>query len=165
MTRVVLLTLLAGAALLAAAYYVPGVLVSGDPVYKHPELPSAMARDLRLRGCGIVRGHGVVSGNFTDSGDADWAVLCQIGDQASLLIYTAGRGRPAVLNTHPGGLDASNPEAARAIRRVGGDYVARHNPGLQLRTMQRACVEDGLGMGSVLYCYLDHKWTPLAGAD
>ena len=165
MLRPWLFTLPSAVLLLVIAYYLPPLLRAGDPVYQHRELPAAVASDLRARGCNIVAGHGVVSGNFTGSAARDWAVLCQIGDQASLLIYTAGREKATVLNTHPGGLDPKQPEAVRTIRGVDWNYVARHNPELRLSRKPKACVEDALGMGSVLYCYLDGKWVDLMGAD
>ena len=43
--------------------------------------------------------------------------------------------------------------------------MARHNPELRLARKPKACLEDALGMGSVLYCYLDGKWVDLMGAD
>ena len=96
------------------------------------------------------------------SGDFGWAVLCQQGKFASLMIYGEDGGKPGVFGTHGAGL-VDDPEAARNIRIVQWDYVARHNPGL--RSAPGDCIEDGAGMGSTLYCYLDGRWTALAGAD
>ena len=122
-------------------------------------LPASVVSDLRARGCDLLPQHSVVqSAEFT-------AVLCRIGGEASLLIYTRGQAKAIQLNKHPGGLDEKNPEAARGIRLVHWDYVARHNPGLSTAGHPQTCVEDGVGMGSALYCNLDGAWVGLAGAD
>jgi len=122
-------------------------------------LPAAVRDDLSARGCDMVREHGVLtSPAFT-------AVLCRIGDQASLILYSNGQRTPVEVNRHPGGLDEQNHEALRRLRSVDWDYVVRHNPGLKPATHPRTCVADELGMGSVLYCYLGGKWVRLDGAD
>lgn len=164
MFRVWMLSLAAGATLLAAAVYLPPMARPGVPPWLVRELPGAVAGGLVARGCNLVRGHGVASADFTGAGQRDWAVLCQQGHQASLMIYTAGRGTPAVLGTHGGGL-VDDPEAARGIRSVEWDYVVRHNPGLRGRSAPKACVEDGVGMGSSIYCFLNGEWVGLTGAD
>ena len=51
------------------------------------------------------------------------------------------------------------------IRSVSWEYVARHNPGLKVSAEPKACVEDSMGMGSSIYCYLKGRWQKLAGAD
>jgi hypothetical protein len=75
------------------------LLAAGVPISAHRELPSEVAKDLRARGCEIVRGQGIASGEFSGPGRRDWAVLCQIGHQASLLIYIEGSRQPAVMAT------------------------------------------------------------------
>lgn len=152
MVRVWLLAVAAGAVLLAAW--------QGATYKSYPDgLPSTVKSDLRSRDCDVLRERGVViEPEFT-------AVLCRIGDEGSLLIYARGAGKPSVLNRHPGGLDEKNPEAARGIRAVHWGYVAQHNRELKLPEHPETCIEDGLGMGSTLYCYLDGEWVGLAGAD
>src|ERR1051325_8414392 len=100
MVRVWLLAVAAGAVVLAAWH--------GATYKSYPEgLPSTVKSDLRSRGCNVLRDRGlVIEPEFT-------AVLCRIGDEASLLIYAPGAGKPSVFNRHSGGLDESNPEAAR----------------------------------------------------
>ena len=161
--RAVVVAGLAAAGLLAGVLYLPALLRPGTPVRHFRELPRGIAEDLERRGCNIVKGHNVISGNF--DGTRGWAVLCQQGDVASLLIYRDG-GRPVVFGTHGAGL-GDDPEAARSIRIVGWDYVARHPPGLCSRAGSgRAQLRgDAAGMGSSLHCYLDGGWTRLSGAD
>ena len=103
---------------------------------------------------------GCAAGN----GERDWAVLCQQDNQASLLIYLAGTSKPSVFGTGRYGL-VDDPESARGIRVADWDYVVRHNPGIRVTAAPTACIEDGAGMASTIYCYLDGAWAPLAGAD
>jgi hypothetical protein len=162
--RILIFTIAAGAALFAAVAYIPPLLRPGIPVSHFRELPSGVANDLNLRGCNIVRGNNVISEDFDGSGQRDWAVLCQRDHQASLFLYLAGSDGPAIFGTNGAGLVA-DPEGARRIRVVDWDYVARHNLGLRADTAARACIEDGAGIGSSIYCYLNGAWVPLAGAD
>jgi hypothetical protein len=150
---------------LAAVLYVPALLRPGISVSRFPQLPAWVAIDLKSRGCNIVRGKNVVSADLAGSGQPDWAVLCQQGNRASLLIYLAGSHTPSIFNETGAGL-TEEPESARAIRVVGWDYVARHNPGTApVDAPARACIEDGVGMGSSIYCHLNGAWVALTGAD
>src|ERR1035437_3650733 len=162
--RVPLFAIAAGATLLAGFVYIPPLLRPGVPVSHFPQLPDTVASDLDRRGCNIVRGNNVISGDFAGNGDGDWAVLCQQGNQPVLLIYLAGSGTPAVFGTHGAGL-VDDSESARGIRVADWDCVVRHNPGIRVAAAPTACIEDGVGMGSSIYCYLDGAWAPLAGAD
>ena len=150
--------------LLAGFAFIPAMLRPGIPVWRLKELPARIAWDLNLRGCNIVRGAGVVSGNFDGIGGTDWAVLCQQGNQSSLFLYTDASSQAAVFSTHPSGL-TGDPESARGIRAVGWSYALQHNPGFQNAAGPSSCIEDGVGMGSTLYCRLDGRWVGLAGAD
>jgi hypothetical protein len=91
-------------------------------------------------------------------------VLFQKDNQASLLIYLAGASNPAVFGTRAVTL-AKDPESARRISVARWDYVVRHNPGLNTTAAPRAFIEDGVGMGSLIYCYLNGSWAVLPGAD
>jgi hypothetical protein len=163
-TRVPIFAIAAATVSLAAFVYVPALIRPGVPVRRFPQLPDTVARDLNRRGCNVVRGNNVISGDFTASGQRDWAILCQQGNQASLLIYAAGSGEPALFGTHGVGL-GDDPESARGIRVASFDYVTKHNPGIRPADVPGACIEDGAGMGSSIYCYLNGAWVRLAGAD
>ena len=162
--RVPLFAIAAGVILLVGFVYIPPLLRPGIMVSHFPQLPDAVASDLDRRGCNIVRGNSVISGDFAGNGERDWAVLCQQDNQASLLIYLAGTSKPSVFGAGGYGL-VDDPESARAIRVAGWDYVVRHNPGIRVTAAPTACIEDGAGMASTIYCYLDGAWAPLAGAD
>lgn len=162
--RVLIFAIAAGAALLAGFVYIPPLLRPGIPVSHFRQLPGAVATDLNHRGCNIVRGNNVISEDFDGTGQRGWAALCQQDNQASLLVYLAGSSKPAVFGTHGAGL-VGDPESARGIRVADWDYVARHNPGIRPAAAPKACIEDGVGMGSSIYCYLNGEWVRLAGAD
>ncbi len=162
-TRALIFAIAAATVSLAALVYIPPLIRPGVPVRRFPQLPDTVARDLNRRGCNVVRGNNVISGDFTASGQRDWAILCQQGNQASLLIYLAGSSEPAVFGTN--GALGDDPESARRIRIASFDYVAKHNPGIRPADVPGACIEDGAGMGSSIYCYLNGAWVRLAGAD
>jgi hypothetical protein len=162
--RVLMFAIVAGATSLVGFVYIPPLLRPGIPVSHFRQLPAIVASDLNGRGCNIVRGKNVISGDFTSTGERDWAVLCQQDKRASLLIYVAGSSKPVVFGTYGAGL-GDDPESARGIRVVHWDYVAQHNPGIPPSDAVEACIEDGVGMGSSIYCYLNGAWAPLAGAD
>jgi hypothetical protein len=162
--RSLIVAIAVGATLLVGILYIPSLLRPGIPVGQFRELPDAVASDLKQRGCIIAGRKSVISEDFAGRGQRDWAVLCQRGNQASVLIYNAGSGTPAVLGTHGAGL-VDNPEGARGLRLVRWDYVVRHNPGIRSVDVPSVCIEDGVGMGSSIYCYLNGAWVVLAGAD
>jgi hypothetical protein len=162
--RVLAFAVLAGASVLAGLVYIPPLLRPGIPVSHFPQLPVTVALDLNLRGCNIVRGNNVISEDFDGTGQCGWGALCQQDNRASLLIYLAGSSKPAVFDTNGAGLtDAA--ESARGIRVADWDYVAQHDPGIRPAVTPKACIEDGVGMASSIYCHLDGAWVRLAGAD
>ena len=56
------------------------------------DLPAAIVEDLNRRRCAIPQDdgspqpHNVVKGNFTGTGQIDWAVLCSRGGESSILV-------------------------------------------------------------------------------
>jgi hypothetical protein len=135
-----------------------GALASGTVPAAFPELPRKVVSDLQRRGCIVPPdratggGRNVLIGDFSGRGLRDSAILCKHGQQASLLLYLDGQeSAPAVFNTTAAGLD-EDPEASRAIT------VKRSPHG-------SPCVEDGIGMGSSVYCYGSEGWIKSGGAD
>jgi hypothetical protein len=178
LNRATLVAVLAGGILLTGTWVIGQALSEGLPVSKFPELPKEVASDLVRRGCTIVPdrarrdGRNVLHGDFARAGQTDWAVLCRRGDQASLVVYWAGKAEnPDVLNTTSSGL-GKDPEAARTIGVVGRDrlqrYATRHaeltNSEMKLQ-FSHAGIEDAVGMGSEILYYLDGKWLRIPGAD
>jgi hypothetical protein len=58
-----------------------------------PELPDPIVRDLQKRRCSIPqpwkssRPSNVVSGEFKNSGQTDWAILCSVKRKSTVLVY------------------------------------------------------------------------------
>ena len=46
-------------------------------------------------------------------------------------------------------------------------YVLDHNPDVPAREFRNdlRCLEDSVGIGSALYCFVRGKWTTFQGAD
>lgn len=178
LNRATLVAVLAGGVLLTGTWVIGQALSEGLPVSKFPELPKEVASDLLRRGCTIVPdrarrdGRNVLHGEFARAGQTDWAVLCRRGDQASLIVYWAGKPEnPDVLNTTSSGLD-KNPEAARTIAVVDPDriqrYATRHAKGTNAEMklqFNHSGIEDAVGMGSEVLHYVDGKWLRIPGAD
>ena len=107
------------------------------PPSSFPDLPLAVAGELTERGCLIPQTYeahhpeNVIHGSFERSGSSDWAVLCSVKGNVSLLVFFgASPSRQAVLATAPEtarlqahdpsgvlgfnwGIDAATPETVR----------------------------------------------------
>jgi hypothetical protein len=78
------------------------------PPSSFPDLPLAVAGELTERGCLIPqtyeahRPENVIHGSFERFGSSDWAVLCSVKGNVSLLVFfDDAPGKPAVLATAP----------------------------------------------------------------
>ena len=78
------------------------------PVSAFPELPAVVARGLTARGCAVPQtyeAHGpenVIRGSFERAGSEDWAALCSVDGNVSLLVFFASDlEKPAELATAP----------------------------------------------------------------
>src|SRR5215469_11741268 len=120
--RVLVFSIAALVLLLVGFIYLPAEIRPGITVRRFHQLPEEVVDDLISRGCNILRGNNVISGDFTGTGRRDWAVLCQQGNVASVYIY-AGVNRPRIFGTHSVGL-VDDPEAARHIRLAGWDVAS-----------------------------------------
>jgi hypothetical protein len=155
--RVLIFAIAAGATSLVSFVYIPPLLRPGIPVSHFRPLPYIVASDLTRRACNIVRVNNAISEDFAGTGQRDWAVLCQRDNRASLLIY------PAAVESRPYSVPMG-PDSW-TTRRVHVGYASLAGIMLIRPTAPRACIEDGVGMGSSIYCYLDGAWAVLAGAD
>ena len=112
-------------------------LVRHLPPSSFPDLPLAVAGELTERGCLIPqtyeahRPENVIHGSFERWGSSDWAVLCSVEGNVSLLVFVgAAAGKPVVLATSAEtarlqahdpsgvlgfnwGIDAASPETVR----------------------------------------------------
>ena len=58
-----------------------------------PTLPRAFRVELERRGCTVQQSHrseNVISGHFAASGQVDWAALCSLRGQSTILVYWGG---------------------------------------------------------------------------
>jgi hypothetical protein len=75
------------------------------PVNSFPALPVSVATELRRRGCSIPqtyeahRPENVVHASLEQAGSSDWAVLCSVEGQVSLLVFFGDGGEPVELAT------------------------------------------------------------------
>ncbi len=66
------------------------------PPAAFPMLPISVVRELRRRGCTIPQEdysktpNNVISGQFAHRGQRDWAVLCSIKGESSILVFWNG---------------------------------------------------------------------------
>jgi hypothetical protein len=157
MSRAIVFAILVAVAVVVAFLTVPSILYRG--------VPHEVALDLAGRGCRVVGSRGIVQGQFTESAERQWAILCQAGERVSLMVYTPGQGRPEVLTTHPASTADPDSEGGEGLRLVSWDYVVQHNPSQRTPAVPRSCLEDGVGMGSTVYCNLGGSWASLMGAD
>jgi hypothetical protein len=78
------------------------------PPTSFPELPAGVVDVLDQRGCLIPQTYqahhpeNVIHGSFQRAGSADWAVLCSVQGNVSLLVFFASApGEPAIVATGP----------------------------------------------------------------
>lgn len=110
------------------------------PPASYPALPAVVAGELSRRGCLIPqtyqahRPENVVHGSFERAGSSDWAVLCSVEGQTSLLVFFgAAQGAPMTvasaaetqrLQAYSGGtemgfnwgIDPATPETVRDLQ-------------------------------------------------
>jgi hypothetical protein len=132
------------------------------------ELPDSIVRKLVARGCLIPQVSppylphktNVIHGEFARRGQVDWAVLCSISDQSTILIFWGKDSKcPSQLNTTK---DAN----LRYIDSVSETDVLGDadppTPGL----MKHQAIDDGFeGKSSTVYYCSEEEWKVVAGAD
>ena len=145
------------------------------------ELPMAIVKQLEARGCTIPQAadisepHNVIRGEFAQSGQMDWAVLCSKEGKSSILIFWQ---KPTACSSElPAsedkfwlqGLGQGRIGYSRKITAVGKKYVLDHfrtyggptPPALDHEGIDDAFVEKA---SVVHYCH-QGKWLDLQGAD
>ena len=83
-------------------------LIRRLPVNAFPDLPDTVVAQLDQRHCLIPQSYqahhpeNVIHGSLERAGSSDWAVLCSVNDQVSLLVFfSSAPGKPFVLLTAP----------------------------------------------------------------
>ena len=147
------------------------------PVTSFPDLPSAIAAQLRSRRCLIPQSfeaqapENVIQGAFRAKGSSDWAVLCSAAGTTTLYVFFAGqfdapvalRSQPdtAWLGADPGsstfgsawGISARGAADLRASRQLHGAADFDHD-GIEDARLEHAA--------TVRYCQ-DGHWLALTG--
>ena len=145
-------------------------------------LPKSVRNDLDARGCTIpqvycrnCQPHNVISGHFKHSGQVDWAVLCSIDRQSTLLVYWGGSSVSVLeLSTTADkhwlqGIGGDDIGFSHGISTVDAKYITDHAhwyggelpPYLHHEGINEAFVEKA---SSVHYWY-EGEWLELRGAD
>ncbi len=145
-------------------------------------LPKSVGTDLDARGCTIpqvycrnCQPHNVISGHFKHSGQVDWAVLCSIDRQSTLLVYWGGSAESvSELSTTADkhwlqGIGGDNIGFSHGISTVDAKYITDHAhwyggelpPHLDHEGIDEWFAEKA---SSVHYWY-EGEWLELRGAD
>jgi hypothetical protein len=146
-----------------------------------PELPSNLRVELERRGCTIPQVsmiHGrqnVIKGEFTKTGQTDWAVLCSIDRISSILIFWNGSNlKPAEIEgapdlNHLQGWGGDKIVYDRVIKPVGTKFIMEHYNaygGEKPPSLDHQGIDDAfVGKASVVLYLYRGKWLHLSGAD
>jgi len=145
------------------------------------ELPMSIVKQLEARGCTIPQAadisepHNVIRGEFSQSGQTDWAVLCSKDGKSSILIFWQ---KPTACSSElPAsedkfwlqGLGQGRIGYSRKISTVGEKYLLDHYRtygGPTPPPLDHEGIDDAfMDKASVVnYCY-QGKWLRLQGAD
>jgi hypothetical protein len=151
------------------------------PPTAFPELPRNVIRELQRRGCTFPQGtftkkpHNVVRGEFSKSGQTDWAVLCSIKGVSTILVFwngsasSVGAIAPMEDRNFLQGNTLNKIGYSRGISAVGKDFIMRHYnayggpkpPPIDHQGIDDAFIEKA----SVTWYFQSGRWLKLTGAD
>ncbi len=146
-----------------------------------PDLPRAIAAVVRARNCTVPQPSGadsprnVIHGEFFESGQQSWAVLCSVAGWSTILVFrTAEDPTPHSLarmedRNFLQNLDDRSVGYSREIQAVGREFILGHENGYQAPKPTRIThqgIDDAyLGKASTVW-YLDAGvWFQFPGAD
>jgi hypothetical protein len=143
-------------------------------------LPSNSLEKLTSQGCTIPQSfennspHNVINGEFGNTGQKDWVVLCSRKDTSSILIFWDGQAScPSEILPSPDRSWLQNTGEgigySRVITAVGPESMLKHleanKESTPLSITHQGINQSFVGKGSsVQYCY-QGKWMELPGAD
>ena len=146
-----------------------------------PGLPRNLVNELQRRGCTIPQTpytkqpHNIIQGEFAQSGQTDWAVLCSVNGISTILVFWKGSEKDAAAITPMEdrnflqGITATEIGVSRGISAVGRDFILRHyDPygGVQLPPISHQGIDDAfIEKASVTWYFHEGKWLKLRGAD
>ena len=146
-----------------------------------PNLPKSVRNDLAARGCTIPQiywnhqPHNVISGNFKRSGQVDWAVLCSIDHQSTLLVYWGGSAETvSEVSTSADknwlqGIGGDNVGFSRGIETVNAEYIAdqaRKYGREVLHVLDHEGIDEAfVEKASHVHYWFKDEWLILQGSD
>lgn len=150
-----------------------------------PQLSMNIAQALEKRGCRVpqsfanLKPHNVIRGEFARKGQADWAVLCSLARESSILIFWGGSAvDPAEIakerdKNQLQSIDGQGTIGfSRAISPAGKDFIDKHyqasadSGAPQPPPIDHQGINDAvLGKASTVHYYYAGKWLELAGSD
>lgn len=152
------------------------------PPNDFPHLPNSVRDDLDARGCTIPqvyccnrKPHNVISGHFRHPGQVDWAVLCSIDRQSTLLVYWRGSAESvSELSTTADkhwlqGIGGDNVGFSHGISTVDAKYMTDHalSYGAEVPpVLDHEGIDDGfMDKASIVRYWYEGDWLMLQGAD
>ena len=147
-----------------------------------PSLPSRVRTALERRGCTIPQPsnadhpQNVISGEFTDATQTDWAVLCSRERRSAILVFRGGRSDQVDELAEEADLQylqvTTGKHEIGYSRRLAVATPRIIRQGIRVRgaAKQQVTDHDGIesafvGKASVVWYCLGGEWTRLSGAD
>ena len=149
------------------------------PVSDFPELPAAIAQNLKVRGCripqvtGVSKRHNVIHGQFGKPGLNDWAVLClQKNTSVIFIFWNGGVKNPARLAPLDETISPSKNGYYRILQVAGEKFMRSHHDdsASEMDPMPKVLDHDGIDdgineKGSSVHYFNGGKWLTLTGSD
>ena len=146
------------------------------------ELPTAIRTDLERRGCTIPqtyaanRRENVIRGRFTSANGTDWAVLCSINRESSILVYRGGEPTDVAELARQADRDflqtingAGTIGFSREIDVAGVVFIRDRNKlteGTSVPPIDHEGIDDVfIEKASVVWYWHDGRWLTLLGRD
>jgi hypothetical protein len=151
------------------------------PPSRFPQLPTSIRNELARRNCTIpqvaeekVR-QNVIKGSFIEKGELDWAVLCSVHGNSSILIFRKPSAKRVIEVAREADTDRLQSGAdgktgySRAISPVDRTFILEHYRaygGPAPPPIDHQGIDDAfVGKASVVLYFYRGKWLQLAGAD
>lgn len=148
---------------------------------KFPQLPETIRRELDRRGCtipqvwGDSRTHNVIHGSFIQKAELDWAVLCSVNRNSSILLFRNASPTRVIELAREADFEKLQGEGgdqvgySRAISPVGREFIMRHYQaygGVKPPPIDHQGIDDAfVEKASVVRYFHRGKWLELTGAD
>ena len=156
-------------------------LIRHLPVNAFPQLPATVQESLARRGCLIPQTYeahqpeNVVRASFEHKGSSDWAVLCSVHGNVSLLAFlSGGNGEPTVIALAP---ETSRLQPHGSSSRLGFNWAIDsaspenvHEAQLNMRhpppRLDHDALADSIVEGRTVYRFYSHgTWTTVDTED